>query len=152
MTYLTRCHIPRKPMFCPVADCIYNGEADAEIAVPVFSMLLDRHRLPKPLCKTQKGYAMPNILTCVYCGMQYPEGTPPHGSQILTDHIKVCEEHPLRQAEVKIAKLRNALIGLVGASESDELERMEAAIRLMPVAEQDRANTLNAIHAIKETA
>jgi hypothetical protein len=38
---------------------------------------------------------MNNILTCVYCGMAYPEGTPPHGSKILTDHIKICEKHPM---------------------------------------------------------
>lgn len=52
---------------------------------------------------------MPNTLTCVYCGMAYPEGTPPHGSQILTDHIRVCEKHPLRAAEAKIERLRAAL-------------------------------------------
>ena len=40
----------------------------------------------------------PNTLTCVYCGMAYPEGTPPHGARILTEHIKVCEKHPMRQA------------------------------------------------------
>lgn len=57
---------------------------------------------------------MPNILTCVYCGMEYPEGTPPHGSQILTDHIKICPKHPLRKAEENIIKLRNALIALLG--------------------------------------
>lgn len=49
---------------------------------------------------------MPNTLTCVYCGMAYPEGTPPHGSKILTDHIKICEKHPMRDAEITIAKLR----------------------------------------------
>ena len=52
-----------------------------------------------------------NSLTCVYCGMAYPEGTPPYGSQVLTDHIKVCEKHPLRAAEATIAKLRAALAG-----------------------------------------
>jgi hypothetical protein len=50
-----------------------------------------------------------NILTCVYCGHQYPEGTPPAHSQILTDHIKVCEKHPMRDAEAKIRQLRSAL-------------------------------------------
>lgn len=34
-------------------------------------------------------------LTCVYCGTEYPEGTPPHGSQILTNHIEICPKHPL---------------------------------------------------------
>ena len=94
---------------------------------------------------------MGNILTCVYCGMAYPEGTPPHGSQVLTDHVKVCEKHPLRKAEADIAKLRRALVGLIGAETPDELRQMEAAMRLMPAPEADKAVSLNAIHALLET-
>lgn len=37
-----------------------------------------------------------NILTCVYCGHQYPEGTPPSQHQILTDHIAKCPKHPMK--------------------------------------------------------
>lgn len=37
-------------------------------------------------------------LTCVYCGMAYPPGTPTHGSDVLTAHIKVCPKHPMRRA------------------------------------------------------
>lgn len=70
-----------------------------------------------------------NTLTCVYCGHAYPPGTPTHGSYVLTEHIKVCEKHPMREAEIKIAKLRSALIGLVGAETKDELEKMEAITR-----------------------
>ena len=49
------------------------------------------------------------VLTCVYCGHQYPQGTPPWGSRVLTDHIKTCEKHPLRQAEATINTLRSLL-------------------------------------------
>lgn len=91
---------------------------------------------------------MANTLTCVYCGMAYPEGTPPHGSQILTDHIKVCEKHPLRTAEAKIARLRKALAELVGASDKAELEQMEIAIRMVPAPDADKAVIINAIHAL----
>ncbi|OGV45174.1 MAG: hypothetical protein A2017_06445 [Lentisphaerae bacterium GWF2_44_16] len=45
------------------------------------------------------------VLTCVYCGVEYPQDTPSHGAEILTEHIKVCEKHPMREAEAKIAKL-----------------------------------------------
>lgn len=38
-------------------------------------------------------------VTCVYCGHHYPEGTPPHGSDVLTEHIKGCEKHPMRALE-----------------------------------------------------
>jgi hypothetical protein len=83
--------------------------------------------------------------------MAYPEGTPPHGSQILTDHIKICEKHPLRAAEAKILKLRAALIGLVGESEREGLEAMEAALRLAPAPMADKAAAIDAIHALIET-
>lgn len=91
---------------------------------------------------------MPNTLTCVYCGMSYPEGTPPHGAQVLTDHIKICEKHPLRQAEVTISKLRGALQGLVGASSKAELEGMELFMRTVKAPESDTVASLNAIHAL----
>ena len=93
-----------------------------------------------------------NVLTCVYCGEAYPEGTPPHGSQILTDHIRVCKKHPLREAEKKIKKLREALIGLVGASDKNELEGMEMVIRMVDAPSADKVAMVDAIHAIIETS
>ena len=87
----------------------------------------------------------PNILTCVYCGMAYPEGTPPHSASILTDHIKICEKHPMY-------KLRKALEGLIGASTKEELEAMEVAIRSISSPEQDKIVMLNAIHTLLELA
>ena len=91
-------------------------------------------------------------LTCVYCGMAYPEGTPPHGSQMLTDHIKVCEKHPMRQLEADKTKLRKALAGLVGTETREGLEEMEAFMRLAPAPDADKAAAINAIHALLETA
>jgi hypothetical protein len=96
------------------------------------------------------------VLTCVYCGMAYPQGTPASGSKVLTDHIKVCPKHPLRAAEETIAKLRSALVGLVGADGKEELEGMEAMIRTMSamgsIPGKDAAATINAIHALLETS
>ena len=94
---------------------------------------------------------MTNTLTCVYCGMAYPEGTPPHGSQILTDHIKICEKHPMREAESKISKLRNALSKLVGAETKEELEAMEVAMRTIHAPAADKEVSINAIHALIDT-
>lgn len=91
-----------------------------------------------------------NILTCVYCGNEYPKGTPPSGSQILTDHIKVCEAHPLFKANSHIAKLRAALLGLIGC-EASELQEMEAILRVTPGIEKDKIAAINAIHALQET-
>lgn len=93
-----------------------------------------------------------NTLTCVYCGMTYPEGTPPHGSQILTDHIKVCEKHPLRAAEATIAKLRSALARMVGVDSKEDLKQMELAIKLSGASDEYKAIAIDAIHALLETA
>ncbi len=92
-----------------------------------------------------------NTLTCVYCGHAYPEGTPPHGAQVLTDHIKVCEKHPMRKLEGDRNKLRRALVGLVGVDGRLELEAMEMGLRGHPVPEADRECAINAIHALRDT-
>lgn len=44
-------------------------------------------------------------LTCVYCGQEYPPGSPTHGSEVLTAHIKVCEKHPMRAVEAALAAM-----------------------------------------------
>ena len=91
------------------------------------------------------------VLTCAYCGMEYPPDTPAYGDKILTDHIKVCIKHPLREAEENIQKLRKALIDLIGAETPDELKAMEATIRLAPAPDMDKTACINAIHALLET-
>jgi hypothetical protein len=88
---------------------------------------------------------MDRTLTCVYCGDAYPEGTPPSGSSVLTDHIKRCEKHPMK-------KLKDALVGLVGAEKKSELEAMEFVIRAAPIPDLDKVATINAIHALIEVA
>jgi hypothetical protein len=91
------------------------------------------------------------ILTCVYCGEEYPQDTPTWGDKVLTDHIKICEKHPMRQAEEKIAKLRKALIDLVGMETKEELEKMELALRMTAAPDADKAVGINAIHVLLET-
>lgn len=92
------------------------------------------------------------VLTCVYCGHEYPQDTPASGSEVLTDHIKVCEKHPMRKMATDNAILRKALVGLVGAESREELEQMEMVIRVAPVPDADKASTINAIHALIQTA
>ena len=91
------------------------------------------------------------ILTCVYCGHEYPQDTPAAGSQVLTEHIRVCEKHPMRKAEGDIALLRSALAGLIGADTKDELMQMEATMRLLPAPEADKVVSINAIRALLAT-
>lgn len=59
-----------------------------------------------------RGEAIPQrVITCVYCGHHYPAGTPSSGadSAALTEHIKVCEKHPMRQLEADKAALLDAI-------------------------------------------
>ena len=91
------------------------------------------------------------VLTCVYCGHEFPQGTPAAGSEVLTEHIKVCEKHPMRKLQLERDQLRRALVGLVGADTLDELDAMEAGMRVLPVPEEDRVSTLNAIQALRDT-
>lgn len=90
-------------------------------------------------------------ITCVYCGYEYQHGTPAHGSNVLTEHIKICEAHPLRKAEADIKLLRSALVGLIGVSSESELREMEALMRSIPAPEADKAVSINAIHALLST-
>jgi len=91
------------------------------------------------------------VLTCVYCGHEYPQDTPAWGDDVLTAHIKVCPKHPMRKAEADILELRKALVGLVGADTKEELEKMEIAMRLLPAPDEDKAASINAIHALLKT-
>ena len=74
------------------------------------------------------------VVTCVYCGHQYPGGTPSSQDRALTEHIRTCAKHPLRAAEARVEKLRSALVGLVGASKREELSAMllETLLELTP--------------------
>lgn len=49
------------------------------------------------------------VITCVYCGHAYQPGVPTHGHDALTEHIKICTKHPMRDAEKKITELQQLL-------------------------------------------
>lgn len=90
-----------------------------------------------------------NKITCVYCGYNYPENTPTNNHERLTEHIKTCEKHPLRESENKIEMLKNALIGLLGVNTLEELEAMDLVIRSATAPDSDKAAAINAIDALK---
>jgi uncharacterized protein len=92
------------------------------------------------------------LITCVYCGHKYPDQTLTSGAQILKDHIKVCEKHPMREAEEKIRKLRAALIGFIGESDKDGLKKIEISFDRIPGLQKDKIAAINAIRALLETA
>lgn len=91
-------------------------------------------------------------VTCVFCGHAYPDQTPTSGAAVLKQHIATCTEHPLRAAEAKIEKLRDALCDLVGAHHVDRLRELhDVTADLMPPS-KDRDVALAAIRVAMETA
>jgi len=92
-----------------------------------------------------------NVVTCVYCGHEYPEGTLAAKQEILTRHIKVCQKHPMREAEQKIEQLKSALIGLIGVSKKEELDSMELLLRSGSgsVSDSDKIAAINAINVLR---
>lgn len=41
-------------------------------------------------------------VACAFCGHEYGEGTPKFQNDTLTEHIKVCPKHPMRQIEFEL--------------------------------------------------
>ena len=91
-------------------------------------------------------------LTCVYCGTTYPEGTPPFGSKILTDHIRVCEKHPMRDLEIRYAKVRGAMLRMAGVSDMSECKAMICALNTIPGNDEQKAAAINLLEVLLETA
>jgi hypothetical protein len=54
------------------------------------------------------------VLTCVYCGQEYPAGTPASGGDVaaLTGHIATCEKHPMRELTADVERLRRSTRGI----------------------------------------
>jgi hypothetical protein len=96
---------------------------------------------------------MARVLICVYCGQEYPQGTPASGESGADRHIKICPKHPLRKAEEQIVLLREALLGLCGVEDDREiLEELEARIPFMKErSEADRVLGVQAVQALLAT-
>ena len=79
------------------------------------------------------------VVTCVYCGHEYPDGTPTSQDEKLTEHIKVCEKHPMRELESQLAAANDTINNLTGHIEHIEGQLAAANAR---IAELDKINTL----------
>ena len=92
-----------------------------------------------------------NVVTCAYCGHQYPDGTPTAKAEALTEHIKVCSLHPMQEEKKKVDMLRSALAGLIGVDSIEDLDNMKFAIISTPAPDSDKAVMINAIDALRAT-
>ena len=66
-----------------------------------------------------------NVLTCVYCGHEYPAGTPASGSEVeaLTNHIKECQKHPMKKLAEQNKRLYDALV-VISETEDATLQEL----------------------------
>ena len=62
-----------------------------------------------------------------------------------------CMQAEIDELRQENARLRSALVGLIGADNEQELRQMEATMRLLPAPEEDKAVSINAIHALLAT-
>lgn len=92
---------------------------------------------------------MDDVLVCNYCGKVYSKKE--YDLKALTNHSRMCEKHPLHEAELIIRKLRSALAAVVGSDIDDELKAMMVAACVMPVPEIDRTIAVNAMQALLDT-
>jgi hypothetical protein len=126
--------------------CYYCNGTEADHALGVLRDHLTA--LEQELAEAREALNRKNALTCVYCGQAYAPGTPTHGTSVLTEHIRVCPQHPLRAAESDLAVLRSALVRLVGADTRSELEAIEGLFRAATLPEADKTAIVDAIHAL----
>ncbi len=75
-----------------------------------------------------------------------PSPLTPHGRDCVRTILLAFAAHVKHQTRVE--PIRSALAGLVGADGKEELEQMEAVMRAMPAPAQDKAVTIDAIHAL----
>lgn len=65
--------------------------------------------------KTVQEIAEVRVLTCVYCGHQYPDGTPAAKHAALTEHIQTCEKHPMTELRNRVASFCDLMAEALGA-------------------------------------
>jgi hypothetical protein len=80
-------------------------------------------------------------VTCVYCGHQYPGGTPESRHAILTEHICQCPKHPMR-------KLGMALCGLLEVPFPPSTQHLDGLTLLVTSQKAPSASSASDIRAV----
>jgi hypothetical protein len=94
-------------IFDPIFESLYAQwtEQSARLA----TVTRERDEARRWAEETVAAVVAERVVTCVYCGLEYPHGTPASQDAALTAHIKVCEKHPMRALESEVALLRSQL-------------------------------------------
>lgn len=91
------------------------------------------------------------VLTCVYCGHEYPQDSPSWGHGVLTTHVRACEAHPMRKVVEDRDRLRAALAGVLGVDGREALGEMRKVVAVLPGDEDTRRVSICAIDVLLAT-
>lgn len=116
------------------------GSLGRSVAAVALELIQQRDEAVEWLQRLQRDT---QTLTCVYCGKEYPPGSPTHGAAVLTEHIRICEKHPMRAIEADRERLyralflyhRDATVGRTNAAQLGLLEAFDAAVEALVATE-----------------
>jgi hypothetical protein len=79
-------------------------------------------RIADTVIAALKAGSSPRVLTCVYCGQEYPPGTPASQHQALFEHVRTCPKHPLAQV-VEILDRLTTSVSVSGDHHESEVSK-----------------------------
>jgi hypothetical protein len=88
------------------------------------------------------------VLTCAFCGEEYPQDTPAAGAQVLVDHIRTCGKHPMRELEARHKRLTDAAYVMIDCATEDEARALLAVMKLMPQDNEDVCKAIGLVTAL----
>lgn len=88
------------------------------------------------------------VLTCAFCGAEYPVGTPSAGAVVLADHIRVCERHPMHELEARHKRLCAAVYEMIGCDTADEARELTKVLGVFATVDPDARKALALIEAL----
>jgi hypothetical protein len=96
--------------------CVYTTKDPSrhvyECRVPLMIELIGRVALAETQLLKRRIETLQSeerVLTCVYCGHEYPPGTASSGVPALTEHVKNCPEHPMFKLRVAAKRYVEAM-------------------------------------------
>lgn len=89
------------------------------------------------------------VVTCAFCGKQYPTGTPVTKHALLTEHIFQCEKHPIQELGKSLAGLMS-LSWPVKREEIDELKKGLNILNLSMPNHEDVEKGLNGLSQLEK--
>jgi hypothetical protein len=87
-----------------------------------------------------------NVVTCAFCGKQYPTGTPVTKHALLTEHIFQCEKHPIQE----IGKVLAEFMSLSWPPNSKEIAELRSGLIMMGVQMPDHEDVIKGINGLNQ--